>query len=95
MDVALRRGHATPDLAVDGHRAEIKSSTKGNVRAFGGRIADVRLRQGTGRVYINSVRSLISSTELFTELQAVVDHGDATYIRIIGSDVDQEYGRWV
>ncbi|WP_139057804.1 hypothetical protein [Tsukamurella pseudospumae] len=89
-----KSGSPTPDIAVDGEPCEIKTSTNANAKAFGRRVADVRQRQGTGRVFVNAMRSGIPTAELAAEMKAVVEVGDATYIRIIAREVDQEYGRW-
>ncbi|WP_139058094.1 hypothetical protein [Tsukamurella pseudospumae] len=89
-----RTGDSTPDIAVDGRAAEIKSSTRGNARAFAFRVGEVWDRQGTGLVFVNADESAIDHADLVGAMQALVAHGDAAYIRVIGRRADIELGRW-
>jgi hypothetical protein len=87
-------GDPTPDIAVDGVLAEIKSSTAGNVRAFSGRVKQVPDQQVAERVFVNAVRSRIAPTDLARAMNALVSDGALRYIRIVGRDWDDECGRW-
>ncbi len=88
------QGRALPDVFVDGELAEIKTSTKGNARAFGLRVAAVPLEQHASRIFVNAVGSRIRRVDLETTLREIVDGGYAAYIRVIGADYDTEFGRW-
>ncbi|MFT4125554.1 MAG: hypothetical protein QM662_04915 [Gordonia sp. (in: high G+C Gram-positive bacteria)] len=89
------QGRALPDMFVDAELAEIKTSTSGNVRAFGGRVAKVQAEQSASRTYVNAARSKIPHADLEAEMRRIVASGDAGYIRIIGEDsYDVEIGKW-
>lgn len=91
---AKRTGESTPDIAVDGLTAEIKASTGGRARTFTARVSQVKDQQGTQRTFVNAQRSKIPRIELVAAMTRVVDDGDASYIRVIGNDYDDELGRW-
>ncbi len=89
-----RTGAATPDIAVDAVLAEIKTSTKANAANFAQRLADVWSEQGAAHIYVNAIRSQIPADALLSAMELVVAENRAKYIRVIGRDYDEMFGRW-
>ncbi|MFV8173787.1 hypothetical protein [Mycolicibacterium peregrinum] len=87
-------GDATPDIAVDGTLAEIKASVAGNMAAFAARVGDIPIDQGADHVFVNSKRSKISDEQMNEAMNRLVTDGVLRYIRIIGNQVDEQFGRW-
>lgn len=87
-------GDVTPDIAVDATLAEIKASIAGSVGAFAMRVGDVPVEQGADHVFVNSTRSKIGNAEMIEAMNRLVTDGVLRYIRIIGNQVDEQFGRW-
>lgn len=87
-----KSGAKTPDMAVDGALAEIKTSTGGGLLAF-----LTRLEEGAEqapRIFVNASVTKIPVEKLVEGVRGLVDDGVLAYARVVGGGVDREFGRW-
>lgn len=85
-----KSGEPTPDMAVDGKLTEIKTTVGANVDWFERRLIDAQ----SPRVIINMIDSSITPAAMRAMVQKLVDLGTLSYARMIGDNVDEEFGRW-